>query len=184
MSLVSDLNLLFTLSLTHSLTHTITQSLSFACACCYDMIYGAQDGKMMCSHANSLILSHQRSMLRYCGDIGIVMHSRVLFHLKWWWWCTSSRHVLVCWMAGSNNRQFPHMCRLNGGRTFMLLGKQSPGTSTRWSDLLYCSQALISTLYIDSKLWQDPARLPTETHIANLEMSGVYALPFVFKTLW
>ena len=28
------------------------------CTCCYDVIYGAQDGKMMCSHANSVILSY------------------------------------------------------------------------------------------------------------------------------
>ena len=38
-----------------SLTHTLT--ITCTCARCYDVIYGAQDGKMMCSHANSLILS-------------------------------------------------------------------------------------------------------------------------------
>ena len=36
----------------------LSSSLICTCACCYDVIYEAQDGKMMCSHANSLILSH------------------------------------------------------------------------------------------------------------------------------
>jgi len=46
---MSDSKLLFTLSL--------TQSPSLACACCCDVIYGAQDRKRMCFHADSLIFS-------------------------------------------------------------------------------------------------------------------------------
>ena len=40
---------------THTLSHTL--AITCTCTCCYDVICGAQDGKMMCSHAHSLILS-------------------------------------------------------------------------------------------------------------------------------
>ena len=42
------------LSYPHSHTHTLIITLHCAC---YDVIYGAQDGKMMCFHADSLTLT-------------------------------------------------------------------------------------------------------------------------------
>ena len=50
---------LYTLTLT--LSHTLT--ITCTCTCCYDVICGAQDGKMMCSHADFLTLSLSRFLL-------------------------------------------------------------------------------------------------------------------------
>jgi len=63
---------LYTLTLTLSNTLTITCT----CTCCYEVICGAQDGKMMCSHANSLILSMLDAAPRPC----LFTHSQAHSH--------------------------------------------------------------------------------------------------------
>ena len=56
---------LYTLTLT--LSHTLT--ITCTCTSCYEVICGAQDGKMMCSHVNSLILSHNPSRSPACAAL-------------------------------------------------------------------------------------------------------------------